>query len=477
MITLPSTFPVTSHTDYVGVGSTFVAIQGHRENGVHYIPLALERGATTIVLEQNVVLPFEIEASILQKKATIIRVSNTRKALAQLSAESLGFPAKKLKIIAITGTVGKTTSAFLVEHLLRSLRHKTALLSSVHNKILETIFTTQLTTQQPDYLHVFLQQCVLENIDYVVMEVAAQALSLDRVHDIEFDAILFTNFDREHGEFYATVEEYFLAKCKIFEHRKQNAPVLINRDNAWCHSLLKANTDFFNFGCQDQQASYYASDISYSLHGTQGFIHHNNQVLHFSSALIGAFNAYNILGALALCHALDNSLADLIRVLTNFYAVPGRLELISMPNGARACIDYAYNPFSYASVLKTLRELSAHMIVVCGAGGDRDKIRRPSMGALAAQFADVVIFTADNPRSEDPAVIVQEMIAGVDEQSLHKISIELDRELAIKKAYSLSSENSIIVLLGKGPDHYQLIGGKKLYFNETEILKSIINFK
>ncbi len=473
MTTLPSQFPVTCHTDYVGVGSTFVAIQGMKQNGVQFIPLALERGAKTIVVQQDTQLPHELLMMIAHNKATLVYVEETRKALAELSAQALDYPAKKLKIIAITGTVGKTTSSFLVEHLLRTLGYRTALLSSVHNKILETIFSTQLTTQQPDYLHVFLQQCVLENIDYVIMEVAAQALSLNRVHSIEFDVILFTNFNHEHGEFYTSMEEYFHAKCSLFEHRKNHASVVINADDQWCAPLLTKNSDFLSISCRDQQASYCVSAVSCSLEGTQGVIHHSDQRFSFSSVLIGRFNVYNILGALAVCHTLGNSFEASICALTSFDFVPGRLELISMPNGAGAFIDYAYNPFSYSSVLKTLRELSEHMIVVCGAGGDRDKAKRPVMGALAAHYADEVIFTTDNPRSEDPAQIVQEMIEGVDQSLMYKISIELDRANAIKKAYSLSHEKSIIVLLGKGPDHYQIVFDQKIYFNEAEILKSL----
>lgn len=469
----PKTFPVTCHTDFVGNGSTFVAIQGMHQDGMQFVPLALERGARTIVVQRDVKLDAQIEQLIVHNNATVIRVDNTRRALAELSAQALDYPAKKLKIIAVTGTKGKTTSVFLIEHLLRSLGYKTALLSSVYNKILETILPTQLTTQQPDYLHVFLQQCVTESIDYVVMEVAAQALSLYRVHTIEFDAILFTNFDHEHGEFYASMEEYFQDKCSLFNQRKKYAPVLVNADNSWCKQLLEQHSDFLSFSCTDQEASYFITDIIRSLQGTQGIIYCNQETVAFSCALVGIFNAYNILGALALCHVLGNSFDTLVGALKNFNCVPGRLELISMPNGARAIIDYAHNPSSYSSVLKTLRELCNHMIVVCGAGGDRDKTKRPIMGALATQYADVVIFTSDNPRSENPAAIVQEMIAGVDATLLSKVIVELDRERAIEKAYTLSNSESILVLLGKGPDHYQLIKGQKMYFNEAEILKRL----
>ena len=174
-----------------------------------------------------------------------------------------------------------------------------------------------------------------------------------------------------------------------------------------------------------------------------------------------------------MCVALGHSLEKLVQALETFFSVPGRLELHVLPNKARCFIDYAHNPSSYSSVLSTLRDLTSHLIVVCGAGGDRDKTKRPLMGALAAEYADIVIFTSDNPRSEDPAIIIQEMITGVEDNYRHKISVVLDREEAIKKAYAFSTEKSMIALLGKGPDHYQLIKGQKLYFNEAEILKNL----
>jgi UDP-N-acetylmuramoyl-L-alanyl-D-glutamate--2,6-diaminopimelate ligase len=473
MVEFPRYFLVTAHTDFVTHGSTFVAIQGTRLDGKKFIPEALERGAKTIVIQENECLSDEHQELIAQKNASVMRVPNIRRALAELSALAYGYPAKKLKIIGVTGTKGKTTSVFLIEYLLRSQGIKTAMLSSVHNKILTTILPTQLTTQQPDYLQAFLQQCVLHAVDVVVMEVAAQALSLERVHGIAFDTILFTNFDQEHGEFYGSMQDYFSAKCKIFGHKKPDTKILLNRDNAWCAQLLGKNPDFSSYSCADTHAEYYMSDLSYSLLGIKAQVHCNGNVVALTSPLIGEFNAANILGALAVCNAYEPSLKKLVHSLATFHMVPGRLELYCMPNGARAFIDYAHNPSSFSSVLKTLREFTDHLIVVCGAGGDRDAGKRPIMGALVAEYADVVFFTTDNPRSEDPAVIINNMVAGVQDSFRSKIYIELDRECAIKRAYECSRSTSIIALLGKGPDHYQLVKGQKLYFNEAEILQRL----
>lgn len=474
MVKIPSTFPVTSHTDFVGEGSTFVAIHGMKEHGSKYISLALERGATVIVIEKTLVLSHELELLLKKKKAKLARVDNGRKALAQLSAHALDFPAKKLKIIGITGTKGKTTSAFMTAHILTAAGYKTALLSTVYNKIVNQILPTTLTTQQPDYLHVFFDQCLKAGVDYVVMEVAAQAFTLHRVDGIPFCAFLFTNFDREHAEFYTTQEDYFHAKSSLLLQCAPDAPLIVNKDMERCKELLQKHEHCLTFG-KNITAMYQFKKISSTKHSSHLNIKTPTGLFEVVTSLIGNFNSYNVAGVFALCYALKLDPQNIVSAIKTFHKVPGRLERYELPNNALCFIDYAHNPSSYQSVLSTLRTLTDHLIVVCGAGGDRDKGKRPVMGALATKFADQVIFTSDNPRSEDPADIIQEMVAGVAGHHSGKVITELDREQAIKKAYKTSKAGSIIALLGKGPDHYQIVADKKVYFNEAEILQNITN--
>lgn len=469
----PKTFPVTSHTDFVGQGSTFVAIKGMKNDGTHFIPLALERGATTIVIEQTVNLGSDIERLIQEKNARLVRVEECRKALAELSAQVLNYPAQKLKIVGITGTKGKTTTSFLINHILSSCGYKTALLSSVHNTIGSFVLPTNLTTQHPDYLHVFFDQCVKNNIDYVVMEVAAQAHSLQRVHGISYDAFLFTNFDREHAEFYATLQDYFNAKVALLKQVKLEGSVILNSDNLWCKKLLNEKKNFLSIG-QERSADYQFQTTKSSAQTTDLALSFFGNPLALSTKLIGYFNAYNCVGAFAICHQLGLNADSIVHALQKFDYVPGRLERYHLPNNAVCFIDYAHNPSSYESVLSTLRTLTDNLIVVCGAGGDRDKGKRPLMGALATQYADHVIFTTDNPRSEDPKAIIEDMVAGVGHENQHKLNIVFDREEAINKAYEYSKEGSIIVLLGKGPDHYQIVNDIKIYFNEAEIIQKLV---
>lgn len=465
---LPYIYPVTCHTDHVGLGSTFVAIQGMKEDGINYIPLALKKGASRIVVEESASLHDDVLKIIEQHNAELIRVSNTRKALAQLSAETLGFPTKQLKIIGVTGTKGKTSTCFLLQHILQSAGYKTALLSTVYNKIDTTIFKTDLTTQHPDYLHVFFDQCVQSNVEFVVMEVAAQALSLDRINSIEFDGIIFTNFDLEHSEFYATMDDYFAAKCKIFEHAKSEAPICLNADDAWCKKISVKNASLFSL--KDQQSHYFAIIKNNNCTGLQLTLDINDYVC---PKLFGEFNAYNILAASSLLKCLGVSSDALQEGLLSFFGIPGRMQMHQLPNGARAFIDNAHNPSSYKALLQTLKGLTSDLIVVFGCGGQRDKIKRPLMGKIAAQYCDTIILTSDNPRTENPADIVEDIFSGIEVQNHIKVIKELDRQQAIKKAYELSKSNSIIAILGKGHDEYQLINDIKYHFSEREILQSL----
>jgi len=485
-IHIPDIFPVTCHTRHVGLGSTFVAIKGTQFDGHDYIQEAINRGATRIVaLSCHPAVSTEASCKGrelgLGSSHHITRVPDTRLALAQLSAQALDYPAKKLKIIGITGTKGKSTTTYLVEHILSSAGYKTALLSTIKNKILDTWLPTELTTQQPDYLHVFFNECVKAGVEWVVMEVAAQAFTCHRVAGIEFDVALFTNFSKEHGEFYVTEDDYFADKQKLFTQLKPQGVAILNGDDvrvAVC-SITHGTKRVYSLS-EVQIFSNSLAGLAVCLMNPmkQSRSHRAEsrcataQVLK-APALVGTFNAYNMLAAYTVAQSCGASFEQIQAALQTFTGVPGRLAKYDLPNGATAFIDYAHNPLSFEALFSTLRPYTKQLIVVFGGGGDRDKTKRPIMGAIASTFADIVILTSDNPRSENPADIVQHIYAGIMPQEQYKIIIELDRERAIHKAYELSQKNSIIVLLGKGPDEYQLIKGVKYPFSEAQILKAL----
>lgn len=512
-------FPVACHTDNVSPSGTFVAIKGMKQDGNLYISQALEKGAKTIVIQDDVILPENVLSQIKSFKANLLHVPDSRLALSNLSAEAFGYPAKKLKIVAITGTKGKTTTTFLTEQILRDAGFKTALLSTVKNSILSIDYETSLTTQQPDYLHAFFNLCVQSGVEWVVMEVAAQAFSLHRVTDITFDIGIFTNFSQEHAEFYKNNEEYFLAKKSLISHLNPGAPLILNADDEKVSMLSNFYKNSFLFTCQNKfnnslQASFenefdescenqlcrkdlnsYQDPVDarsqnkfdinlnskISIKSTllrpllteiDCQINYQDKIYEFRAPLTGGFNLSNISAAFLCTQFIGVEPKKIVNSVEKFAGVPGRMNKYILPNRATAFIDYAHTPSSYEAVFSTLRPLVKHLIVVFGAGGDRDPIKRPQMGEIASKYCDLVILTSDNPRSEEPEKIIENIMAGVP-KNFDKVLIELDREKAIKIAYQKSLDESVILILGKGPDEYQLVKGVKTRFSEKEILKSL----
>ncbi len=457
-----TTYKVAAHTDHVGKGSTFVAIAGKQKDGVQFIKTALDRGATTIVLEYDAVLTPELEQAL--SRVMSYRVENTRKVLAELSAHAYGYPAKKLKLIGITGTKGKTTTTYLVEHILKTAGYKTARLSTVSNAIGAVEYPTQLTTQQPDYIHMFLDACVQAGVEWVVVEVAAQALSLHRVYGLEFDAVIFTNFSQEHGEFYASQQDYFAAKAALLKQVKSHAPIILNGDDERVRSL----GSLYPRAQLSSLADVVVHDASRT--GMSCVIDQN---IFENKHLFGNFNVHNIHMAYLVARALHVAPEVIQQAIGSFTGVPGRLNKYPLEREVTAYIDYAHTPSSMQAVLSALRPETQQLIVVFGAGGERDPFKRPVMGGLTAEIADAVILTTDNPRSEDPEKIMHDIREGISETLMSKVHQEYDREVAIRHAYAIANPGSIIVLLGKGPDEYQLVQGKKYYFSEREILKTL----
>ncbi|MFC1843057.1 UDP-N-acetylmuramoyl-L-alanyl-D-glutamate--2,6-diaminopimelate ligase [Candidatus Dependentiae bacterium] len=475
-IKFPKKFPVTCHTKHVGIGSTFFAIKGTKEDGTAYIPLALKRGAHKIVIQEDTQLQQELVNIIEANGTTIEIVENIRLELANYSAKATNHAHKKLKIIGITGTKGKTSTAFLLEHIFKKAGYNTALVSTVHNKILEKVLPASLTTEPADYLHQFFKVCAENNVEYVIMEIAAQALSLHRVSGLAFDSVIFTNFSHEHGEFYSSLENYFQAKCKIFDQLKfdtTDAPVFINADDTWGKRILQKHPKFLSFGTtnnSDLQAKIIEAKETLCFELVSRTNNHK-QYLVTCPALFGAFNSYNVTSAIGVAHAHGIPIQDCATYIQTFSGIPGRLELHTLANGARCFIDYAHNPSSYEAILPALREMTDDLTVIFGCGGERDHKKRPIMGHIATVIADKIILTSDNPRSEDPQNIIQNITTGITKENAHKVTQELDRYNAITHACKSSKKSSVIAILGKGPDEYQIIGENKSFFSEKEILK------
>lgn len=459
-VVMPEIFPVTCHTDHVGPGSTFVVIKGQNTDGMDYISQALKKGATKIVVQRGVPISGCIQKEIYEAKALCQTVQDTRVALAEMSACAAENPSCQLKILGITGTKGKTTSAFLLQHLLKSIGKNVALLSTVHNQIGDTILGAPLTTPQPDYLHQFFKLCVEHNVEYVVMEVAAQATTFSRLEGMSLDGLIFTNLDREHGELYGSMSQYFKAKKDICNYLKKSAPLVINNDDEWGKKLLKHYTGK-TFGRKK-------ADFVFTMPQEYECLINHEQF--FYSTTPGLFNAYNIVGVLALCSLLGFELYSFRQALLSIPKIPGRLEEYVLNNGTRVFIDYAHTPASFRALFKTVRQWTKHITVVFGAGGGKDTDKRFLMGRVAGQLTDTVVVTSDNPRFEDPQKIADHIVAGIEKEEQHKLIVELDRAAAIKKALAITPPKGVILLLGKGPDEYQIIQDQKIPFSEKEYL-------
>ncbi len=355
----PSYYPVSCHTDTIGSGSTFVAITGQQYDGHTFIKSALQKGALHIVAEKDKVTP-DIHEAIKSAHATISYTTNARKSLAELSAHATDHVHKKLTLIGITGTKGKTTTAYLLYHLLRESGIKAALISTVKNSIDGFDLPTALTTPQPDYLHQFFLHAYARGVTHVVMEVAAQAVTLHRTYGLEFDSVLFTNFSHEHLEFYPTLDDYFSAKSSLFEQAKPGAFMLVNGDNEWCRRLTRAFKCAVNtFGTHDSPDYHFMLTDSTQVAGR--LFYNNNMFLFSCPSLLGNFNAYNVVASALIAHRYGICFDTINNNLQNFSHVPGRMQKIALPNGAIGLIDYAHNPDSYQQLLRMIRQVQHSM--------------------------------------------------------------------------------------------------------------------
>lgn len=469
-IELPKIYPVTSHTDNVGAGTTFVAIPGTKDDGSRYIRLALEKGATKIVVQQEVKVPDDLLELMVSNGVSLVYVENCRRELAELIAQALDYPAKKLKIIGVTGTKGKTSTSYMIHHLLTQQGKKVALISTAEKLIGSSLVTMDLTTPLPEHLHMFFDLCVQHHVEYVVMEVSAQSLTLYRVHGLEFDAGAFTNFSLEHLEFYQSMQEYLDAKLQFFSMIKQTKNMFINFDDPSGRKIARECPQFSSYSLEDKSASFYAW-TTLKVGSLELALKYDEAVYALQANLVGKFNAYNLLVASLIVHSLGFDFRAIEMAAQTLPQIPGRMEQYPLKNGATCFIDYAHNPSSFEAVLSTLRLMTSDLIVVFGAGGARDKSKRPMMGAIVEKYCDFAIVTSDNPRNESAAAIADDIVAGFTGTPNFQHVRELNRTKAIELAYEMSKPGSVIAVLGKGRDEYQIVGHLTFPFKERAIIR------
>lgn len=442
--------------------SLFVAVVGTATDGHQYINQTIEKGAVAIVCEQ---FPEQLHDGI-----TYVRVKNSAAALGIIAANFYDNPSNELKLVGITGTNGKTTTATLLHELFMQLGYQVGLLSTVVNKIGNEAIPSTHTTPNAVELNKLLRKMVEAGCDYCFMEVSSHAIHQHRVTGVAFSGAVFTNITHDHLDYHKTFDEYIKAKKMFFDMLPENAFALVNKDDKNGMVMLQ-NTKAKPYTFALKSAADYTARILES--GFSGMMLHidKNEVW---TKLIGGFNVYNLLSIYAVAVLLEQDKLNTLTAISNLNAVEGRFQYIKSQNNISGIVDYAHTPDALKNVLGTISEIRTNnetVITVVGCGGDRDKAKRPLMAQIACEYSNKVILTSDNPRSENPEQIINDMKAGVEPQHYKKVLSITNREEAIKTACMLAESNDIILVAGKGHEKYQEINGEKFPFDDLEILK------
>ena len=445
--------------------SLFVATKGAADDGHIYIQKAIESGAIAIVCEE---IPKDKNDQI-----TYVKVTDSTYALGVMACNYYDNPSEKLKLVGITGTNGKTTTVTLLFNLFKSLGYSVGLLSTVQNKINNTVIASTHTTPDAITLNELLFKMEEQGCEFVFMEVSSHAIIQNRIAGINFTGALFSNITHDHLDYHKTFDEYIKAKKQFFNLLPSTAFALTNRDDKNGMVMLQ-NTKANKYTYALKNIADYKCKIIES--------HLNGLLLNIDNhevwvKLIGTFNAYNILSVYATAVLLKQDITSVLTALSNLNSVEGRFQYVKSPNGVIGIIDYAHTPDALKNVLETVKEIrsgSEQVITLVGCGGDRDSAKRPIMAAIACEYSNKVILTSDNPRTEDPEEILNQMQAGVNPVDVKKVLRITDRREAIKIACSFSSKGDIILIAGKGHEKYQEIKGVKHDFDDLEILKETI---
>jgi UDP-N-acetylmuramoyl-L-alanyl-D-glutamate--2,6-diaminopimelate ligase len=452
-------------------GSLFVAMKGAQFDGHRFIVDAIGSGASAVAVEDNSIVNDEY---FLSHHTTKLLVPSTRRALALISANFFGWPGKKLKVIGITGTNGKTTSTYLIDWVLRSAGEKVLLVGTIKYMLNgETLESATNTTPESFELNRMMAIAATKNAASTVMEVSSHSLVMDRVFGIPFKAALFTNLTQDHLDFHQTMEEYFKAKKTLFDGLAQDSLAVVNIDDEYGERITSntpARKVSYGFA---SKADFQIVKFSFGIGGTEITIKHGAEEFEIRSMLVGKFNAYNLAGAFAVVVSLGYDPHIVTGALSKVPSVKGRFERIDSGKGFMVVVDYAHSPDSLQKTLQSAKEILAsegkggRLITVFGCGGNRDRTKRPKMGKIAEDLSDITIVTSDNPRFENPEAIVDEIFAGIKQHDESVLRI-VDRSNAIKKAVDLSRPNDIVVLAGKGHENYQDVKGVKHHFDDRE---------
>jgi UDP-N-acetylmuramoyl-L-alanyl-D-glutamate--2,6-diaminopimelate ligase len=450
----------------VNAGTLFFCVPGFTRDGHEFAPEAIARGAVALVVQR----PLDLGVPELQ-------VDDVRAAMALIAARFYGDPTGELEVVGVTGTNGKTTTAFLVRALLEAAGRQTGLLGTVKSVIGGLEHEVVRTTPEAIDLQRTFRRMLEEGDRACAMEVSSHALELHRADAIHFAAAIFTNMSRDHLDFHLTMEDYFLAKRRLFTDARPGQAVL-NVDDGYGARLADELERPITFAL-DRDASYRAADVQTGIDGSRFTVHGPDGATELRSPLRGRFNVYNVLGAFAAARALGVASEDAALAIETAGQVPGRFQTIDEGQGFAVLVDYAHTPDSLENVLEAARGLTEGRVhVVFGAGGDRDTGKRPLMGRIAAGLADRVIVTSDNPRSEDPEAIIEQILDGIDPGGIgpaHPVEHTADRREAIAGAIHGAAPGDVVVIAGKGHEQGQEFeGGRKLPFDDATVAREAL---
>jgi len=450
----------------INLGDLFVAIQGYSDDGHKYIHSAVKKGAVAVIAQKD---------GDFRTRAKII-VPDVREALALLASHFYGFPSKKLKVVGITGTNGKTTISFLVRSILKQNQKKVGLIGTIAYWMNDRKIEARNTTPESLDLQKMFYRMLEERISEVVMEVSSHALALHRVDGTLFDVAVFTNLNHEHLDFHKTMDAYREAKGLLFKKLKEKGGcAVINVDDTnWRYFSQQTETECLTYSLNDPSADFFTTNFICTPERSLIQMATPAGEMKLNFKLIGESNIYNALASVAVGFALEIEPDTIKSGLEAVEGIPGRMERIQAGQDFNIWIDYGHTPHAFERLLKTARRLTkGKLLFLFGCGGDRDCGKRPMMGKVASRYADLIFLTEDNPRSEDPRVIVQQIMHGIEEKD--KVQIVIDRAEGITKALEIAKAGDTLVLAGKGHEDYQIIGDKKIHFSDKETVLKLLN--
>ncbi len=448
----------------IEAGHLFIAVCGTQADGHQYIGKAIAQGATAVVCQQ---LPEDLPAGV-----TFIRIEDTEDATGKIATQFYGNPSTQLKLVGVTGTNGKTTIATLLYEIFTAFGNKCGLCSTVCNYIGERAIAADHTTPDAITLNQLLSQMVKEGCQYAFMECSSHAIHQKRIGGLRFEGGIFTNLTRDHLDYHKTFENYRDAKKAFFDGLDKSAFAITNLDDKNGLFMTQNTSATVKTYSQTRMADFHAKITEMTFEGME--LNVNGQDVYVP--LVGKFNVSNLLAIFGAVVMLGKEPTEVLTVLSSVRSVSGRFEALRSPKGFTAIVDYAHTPDALVNVLNAIDEILCHrgeVITVCGAGGNRDKGKRPLMAHEAARLSDKVIITSDNPRFEEPQDIINDMLAGITDEERGKVLSIVDRKEAIRTACMLAKKGDVILVAGKGHENYQEIKGVKHHFDDKEVLLEI----